>query len=102
MKYQRTDSFVADYAHLSDREREMFRAAVRQMNAAYAARDSHRLPHWPASLRVRHVEGTHGIFEMTWSFAGPDGRATFEIITVDEEPAIKWRRIGDHGIFREP
>jgi len=40
--------------------------------------------------------------EMTWSFAGPDGRATFELVEVDGEPAIRWRRIGDHRIFEEP
>jgi hypothetical protein len=39
---------------------------------------------------------------MTWSFAGPDGRATFEFITIDGEPAIRWRRIGGHEIFAEP
>jgi hypothetical protein len=43
-----------------------------------------------------------GIFEMTWSFASPDGRATFEILTIDGEARIRWRRIGDHGVFREP
>lgn len=102
MKYRREDRFVADYVRLSVPERAMFSAAVRQMNAAYAGRGSDKLPHWPASLRIRAVAGATGVFEMTWSFAGPDGRATFEFITIDGEPAIKWRRIGDHSIFREP
>ena len=102
MKYQRTASFLADYRRLSDRERALFQEAVRQINAAYAARGDRPLPHWPASLRVRAVQGAAGIWEMTWSFSGPDGRATFEIITIEGEPAIRWRRIGDHRIFAQP
>jgi hypothetical protein len=39
---------------------------------------------------------------MTWSFSGPDGRATFEYVEVDGEPAIRWRRIGGHDVFRAP
>jgi hypothetical protein len=39
---------------------------------------------------------------MTWSFAGPDGRATFEWIRIDGQPGIRWRRIGGHAIFGEP
>ncbi|MDQ6709441.1 MAG: hypothetical protein M3Z11_02675 [Candidatus Dormibacteraeota bacterium] len=57
---------------------------------------------WPTKLRVKHVTGTDGIYEMTWSFAGPDGRATFEWVTIDEDMAIRWRRIGGHEIFKKP
>ena len=39
---------------------------------------------------------------MTWSFSGPDGRATFEYFDVDDELAIRWRRIGGHAIFKTP
>ncbi len=39
---------------------------------------------------------------MTWSFAGPDGRATFEWVTVHGEPAVRWRRVGGHAIFGNP
>jgi hypothetical protein len=39
---------------------------------------------------------------MTWSFAGPDGRATFESVTVDDELRCRWRRIGDHPVFDSP
>jgi hypothetical protein len=48
------------------------------------------------------MEGLQDIWEMTWSFSGPDGRATFEFITVDGELAIRWRRIGDHQIYENP
>ncbi|HEX5505807.1 MAG TPA: hypothetical protein VFW96_24535 [Thermomicrobiales bacterium] len=102
MKYQRTERFVADYRRLSVDERTLFREAVRQMNDAYTRRGAQPLPSWPATLRVKSVRSAPGIWEMTWSFAGPDGRATFELITIDGEPAIRWRRVGDHRIFEEP
>ena len=73
-----------------------------RINRAYVARGGGPLPAWPASLRVKSVQGHPGIWEMTWSFAGPDGRATFEFIEIDGEPAIRWRRIGDHRIFEPP
>lgn len=66
---------------------------------------------FPARLRVKPITGAPGVFEMTWSFAGPDGRATWEWVEVDvsdvagrssKAPAVRWRRLGDHGILREP
>jgi hypothetical protein len=57
---------------------------------------------WPKKLRIKPVEGRNGIYELTWSFAGPDGRATFEYIDVEGEPGIRWRRIGGHEIFSDP
>jgi hypothetical protein len=56
---------------------------------------------WPKKLRVKPVQGTAGIYEMTWSFKGPDGRATFEFVNIDGDPGIRWRRIGDHSIFND-
>ncbi len=102
MRHAELPRFRADYKALSDREKELFRAAVREMNAAYVRRGDRAIPLWPASLRVKPVRDAPGIFEVTWSFSGPDGRATFEIIEVEGEPAIRWRRIGGHSIFREP
>jgi hypothetical protein len=57
---------------------------------------------WPAKLRIKSVEGASGIWEMTWSFSGPDGRATFQWVTIDGEVGIRWRRIGNHRILKEP
>ena len=39
---------------------------------------------------------------MTWSFAGPDGRATFEWVVRGAVARVRWRRIGGHEVFREP
>jgi hypothetical protein len=47
------------------------------------------------------VQGSPGIWEMTWA---PDGRATFaygpEVIA--DEAHVIWRRIGDHSILADP
>jgi hypothetical protein len=101
VKYQRSESFVADYARLGPRERELFKDAVRAMNAAYA-RGMGWPPDWPRALRISRLRGQSSIWEMTWSFARPDGRATFELVEVDAEPAVRWRRICDHRVFDEP
>ncbi len=108
MKFERTESFKGDYQKLSERERSLFASAVRVFNSACDNFIQTRDPSsWPASLRVKSVANAPGIFEMTWSFAGPDGRATWQWTTVvsdggDLEPAVLWRRLGGHNIFREP
>lgn len=66
---------------------------------AYAAEPARP---WPASLRVKPVTNAPGVLEMTWSFASPDGRATFELITIAGQLRCWWRRVGDHGVFRDP
>lgn len=87
---------------MSEAERELFKAAVRVLNQAYDRRGDRPLPVWPARLRIRGVALTDGVWEMTWSFAGPDGRATFEYFGAGDEIGIRWRRIGGHEIFRDP
>jgi hypothetical protein len=96
-----TDSARRDYARLPAHERELFDAAVPPFNEACDRHAAGPAEPWPRSLRVRGVVGAPGIWEMTWSFAGPDGRATFEWIEIDGQPAIRWRRIGGHAIFGE-
>jgi hypothetical protein len=102
MKYQRSDAFIADYRRLSRRDRELFSHAIRRINEAHRARGDQPVPRWPSSLRIKAVSGARGVLEMTWPFSGPDGRATFEIVEIDHEPAIRWRRIGGHEIFQDP
>ncbi|TAM76737.1 hypothetical protein EPN44_04670 [bacterium] len=105
MRQLQTRSFRADYRQLDERERELFRDAVVAMRDAYLghrAAGAAGSPAWPQRLRIKRVRGAAGIFELTWSFAGPDGRATFEYVSVDGEIAIRWRRIGGHRIFRDP
>ena len=89
-------------------EREKFRAVARVFDAACDRFIETRDPSsWPANLRVKGVVNAPGVFEMTWSFGGPDGRATWQWPTVisadgDPVPAVLWRRLGGHKIFREP
>ncbi|MGD0122927.1 MAG: hypothetical protein ABSC46_10250 [Candidatus Limnocylindrales bacterium] len=102
MKYAVIDSFKADYKRLSRDEQALFQSALKVFVPAcdrYAADPSAA---WPASLRVKDVENAPGIMEMTWSFSGPDGRATFEWVQIDGRLGLRWRRIGGHAIFKNP
>jgi hypothetical protein len=103
LKYQVTPAFEADWKRLTKAERDTFRAVVRQRFHAACERyiDDPAAP-WPRGLRVRRIQGAMGVWEMTWSFAGPDGRGTFEWATSDGEPIVRWRRIGGHEIFGQP
>lgn len=56
---------------------------------------------WPKSLRVERLQGTP-VIAMTWSFLGPDGRATFQVETLEGELWVTWRRVGRHSIYSQP
>jgi hypothetical protein len=103
VKFQRSAPFDADVRRLSADQLRQFRDVVRGRFAPAAVRHVEQpgAP-WPRALRVRSVAGVPGVWEMTWSSSGPDGRATFEWIEIDGEPAIRWRRVGGHEIFSEP
>ncbi len=80
----------------------MFRKALESFVPAcdrYAADSTAK---WPAALQVKDVEGAPGVWEMTWSFTGPDGRATFGFVRIDGSLGVRWRRVGDHSIFTRP
>jgi hypothetical protein len=108
VRFERTELFKADYKQLSASHRELFRQAPREFNEAcdrYIA--SNDPPTWPARLRVKSVVNAPGVFEMTWSLSGPDGRATWEWTTVTDPNgmqyrAVRSRRLGDHKILQTP
>ncbi|HEY3717095.1 MAG TPA: hypothetical protein VGL39_21430 [Jatrophihabitantaceae bacterium] len=109
MKFETTPAFDSDYRRLKPEHRTAFRTVVAakfapacDAHAAHAAHAADPATPWPASLRVKSVTNAPGILEMTWSFASPDGRATFELITVAGELRCRWRRVGDHDVFRSP
>ena len=103
MKFAITPAFEGDWARLSKAERATFRQVVKEhFHPACERRQTDPAAPWPASLRVRDVEGARGVWEMTWSVAGPDGRATFEWVQIEGAPGIRWRRIGGHAIFGAP
>lgn len=102
MKFDKLKKFKTDFDALPVEHRRAFRSAMPLFNAACEAYAANPATLWPANLRVKRMAGHKGIWEMTWSFAQPDGRATFEFIRIDNELAVRWRRIGRHDIFREP
>lgn len=109
MLYVRTDSFKTDYKRLSSAEREAFKTSCLAFSEACDAYVAERQS-FPASLRVKPVQAAPGIFEMTWSFSGPDGRATWQWSSVEvtvgrktaTRPCVLWRRVGSHAIFSNP
>jgi hypothetical protein len=94
--YVKLPRFQKDFDQLSADEQERFRQVVERF-----IEDLERGGNFRRGLRVRRVEGTSGIFEMTWA---PDGRATFEFGEPirGREPHVVWRRIGAHSIFDNP
>lgn len=103
MKFERTPAFDGDWKRLTEPERATFRAAGQgDFHPACERRRVDPAAPWQKRLRIRDVEGAPGIWELTWSFSGPDGRATFEWVEIDGEPGIRWRRIGGHAIFGDP
>jgi hypothetical protein len=103
MKFERTDQFVADFKALPAPDRDAFRSLIPAFHAAalsYVADPG--TFRWPAALRVKPLASAKGIWEMTLSFSGPDGRATFEFVTDDDGIRVRWRRIGTHTIYKKP
>jgi hypothetical protein len=102
VKFEANQSFDRDYDRLSEPEQKLFRKALSEFVPACDRFAINPAAKWPASLRVKDVEGAPGIWEMTWSFSGPDGRATFEWVQIDGSLGVRWRRIGSHSIFKSP
>ncbi len=92
--YERTRRFERDWKALDEAGRGRFRAAFTRFDADLETGTFRR------GLRVKRIQGTDSIFEMTWA---PDGRATFEYGTPQGSGAhVIWRRIGRHDVFRHP
>lgn len=92
--YDRTRRFERDWKALTEADRKRLRGAFARFDADLSTAA------FRAGLRVKRVEGTDAVFEMTWA---PDGRATFEYGTPQGAGAhVIWRRIGRHDVFRRP
>lgn len=107
MKYEIATSARADFSKLNQDHKPIARASMASFAEACGDHNDPNDVTFPASLRVKPVQGAPGVFEMTWSFSGPPGRATFEWATVTNEDGttelmVRWRRIGDHKIFKNP
>jgi hypothetical protein len=103
MKFETTPAFAADLRRLKPEYLSGFRKVVREeFVPACDAHAADPATPWPASLRVKPVRSAGRVLEMTWSFASPDGRATFEFVTVETALRVRWRRVGDHDVFKKP
>jgi hypothetical protein len=94
--YETGTRFDRDLHNLTKTQRDQFREAVKLF-----VDDLRAGPGFRPSLRVKRVQGTRDVWEMTWA---ADGRATWqygrEIQT--GEPHVIWRRVGTHQIFTRP
>jgi len=97
MKYVRTPGFLIDLRRLPEEHRKLFVQAVHETLRPALDAGAHKgaVP-WPRVLRVHRI-GTN--YSMTWSFAGPDGRALFRLAEVAGETVVVWLRVGNHGIY---
>ena len=87
--------FDKDWADLDPADKARFRKAVRNFIADLGTGK------FRPGLRVKRVQGTDSVFEMTFA---PDGRATWQY---GEElqpgvPHVIWRRIGTHDVLTRP
>lgn len=99
MKYLRTQAFLADLRRLPEDHRKMFVHAVHALLGPALDAGAHTgAVSWPRALRIHRV-GLN--YSMTWSFAGPDGRALFRLEEIDGEPVLIWLRVGNHDIYRD-
>lgn len=89
-------SFAREFARLPREQDRAFRQAVDKL--VNALRDG-REP--PRSLRIKRVQGTRDVWEMSYS---GDGRATFRYgaEVKSGETHIEWLRIGGHEILARP
>lgn len=94
--YDADGRFLRDLRALSEPQRKAFMSAVATLVADLKS-DRRLRP----GLRVKRVQGSDHVWEMTWA---PDGRATWEYgdEVREGEPHIIWRRVGSHDIFRSP
>ncbi|MFD7157271.1 hypothetical protein ACFV9C_21920 [Kribbella sp. NPDC059898] len=102
MKYRTASTFDRDLARLPGDHRQMFLKILGEhFLPAIAAGSFTGAPPWPKRLRVHQLAG--GIYSITWSFTGPDGRATFHLDRTDDgETILVWRRIGTHDVYDRP
>ena len=94
--YTRLPRFDRDYAALGPQEKAAFKAAVRKF-----VEDIERGRGFRKGLRVKGVQGSTGVYELTWA---DDGRATFEYGSSRSagEPHVIWRRVGTHAVLAKP
>lgn len=103
MRFTREARFDTDFKALRREHQQQFiQVIAEKFNPACDAFAQDSRTQWPASLRVKPMRNAPGIFEMTWSFTSPDGRATFQLLRDDRGIYCRWRRVGDYSVFKQP
>jgi mRNA-degrading endonuclease RelE of RelBE toxin-antitoxin system len=94
--YEYLSGFARELERLPREQRRAFRAAV--VKLIEALKDD-REP--PRSLRIKRVQGTREVWEMSYS---GDGRATFRYGSEVRpgETHVVWLRVGGHEILSRP
>jgi mRNA-degrading endonuclease RelE of RelBE toxin-antitoxin system len=94
--YGLSSGFAREFARLPREQRRAFRAAVKKLIDALSERSEP-----PRSLRIKRVQGTKDVWEMSYS---GDGRATFRygIEVKPDETHVEWLRVGGHEILSRP
>lgn len=94
--YQRLPRFDQDWRPLDADQKRRFRVAVARFVEDLEAGRPFR-----PGLRVKKIQGTADIMEMTFA---PDGRATWQYgpEVAPGHTHVIWRRIGTHDVFRTP
>ena len=101
MKFETTPQFLNDLVKLRPEHRSRFKSRVADFNTGCERYlETGLIRFWCASLRVARMTVAEPVWEMTWSFSGPDGRATFQFLERDGETVVLWRRIGTHQIYK--
>ena len=94
--YEFGTGFAREFAGLSREQEKAFRKAVEKL--IDALREGGKPPN---SLRIKRVQGTKDIWEMSYS---GDGRATFRYGSEMKpgETHVEWLRIGGHEVLSRP
>ncbi|MDR1808338.1 MAG: hypothetical protein LBR33_10575 [Propionibacteriaceae bacterium] len=94
--YAKPSGFIRAFRKLSPADQTRFLEAVQQFVEDLKEGRQPR-----PGLRVKRVQGTADIWELTWA---PDGRATFQYGQAlrPGDPHIVWRRIGAHEVLDRP
>ncbi len=93
--FEKNPRFDKDWESLTEADKERFRRAVKRLVADLEAN------RFGKGLRVKNIEGTADVYEMTWA---PDGRATWQYGN-ERRPGhahVIWRRVGTHDVFQRP
>lgn len=94
--YELHPGFAREFARMPREQRRAFQTAVEKLVAALNGGGEP-----PNSLRVKRVQGTRDVWEMSYS---GDGRATFRYGAEVKpgETHIEWLRVGGHEILSRP